>query len=349
MKLTVVGVGLIGGSFALAARSRVGAHVRGVGPEAGQALELNVIDEACPSLEAALLGAEVVVVAVPADRIAEVTARVLASAPPDCAVTDVGSTKRQVVDAAGGDERFVGGHPLAGAETSGVIHARGDLFEEAVWYLTPTKSTSGVMLERVHNLVSAVGAKPTIVEVDEHDRMMAAVSQLPHVLANVLIMQADTALGDRRIPATGPSFRDATRVAGANPEMWTAIYLANQQALVDELDGAIERLTAARAAISNGDAAWLSEWQTIASERREALSEAGLSGGTLTELRVTVPNRPGVVAEIALGLRDADINIVDMALSPSPDGREGVVALWVADGSAEAAAACLAGLGLPVL
>ena len=205
------------------------------------------------------------------------------------------------------------------------------------------------MLERVHNLLSAIGAKPTIVGVDDHDRMMAAVSQLPHVLANVLVLQADAALEERRIPVTGPSFRDATRVAGANPEMWTAIYLANQAALVEELDGTIERLTAARAAISGGDAAWLTEWQLLAAERREALTEAGLSGGVLAELRVPVPNRPGVLAQIALGLCEADINIVDMALSPSPDGQEGVVALWVAEGSAAEASQCLDKLGLPVL
>ncbi len=254
MKITVVGVGLIGGSFALAARRRVGAHVRGVGPEADQALELELIDEACPGLETSLIEADVVVVAVPADRLVEVTEQVLAAAPLDCAITDVGSIKRQVVDAAARDQRFVGGHPLAGSANSGVVNAREDLFDEATWYLTPTEITSGVMLERVHNLLSAIGAKPTIVGVDDHDRMMAAVSQLPHVLANVLVLQADAALEERKIPVTGPSFRDATRVAGANPEMWTAIYIANKAALVEELDGAIERLTAARAAISGGGA-----------------------------------------------------------------------------------------------
>ena len=172
MKLTVVGVGLIGGSFALAARRRVGAHVRGVGPEANQALELELIDEACLGLETSLNDADVVVVAVPADRLVEVTEQVLAAAPRDCAITDVGSIKRPVVDAAARDERFVGGHPLAGSANSGVVNAREDLFDEATWYLTPTEITSGVMLERVHNLLSAIGAKPTIVGVDDHDRVL---------------------------------------------------------------------------------------------------------------------------------------------------------------------------------
>jgi prephenate dehydrogenase len=165
----------------------------------------------------------------------------------------------------------------------------------------------------------------------------------------VLVLQADAALEERKIPVTGPSFRDVTRVAGSNPEMWTAIYLANAAALVEELDGAIERLTSARAAISRGDGAWLTEWQALAAERREALTEAGLSGGVLTELRVPVPNRPGVLAQIALGLCEADINIVDMALSPSLDGQQGVVALWVSEDSASEARECLDKLGLPVL
>ncbi len=349
MKLTVVGVGLIGGSFALAARRRTGAQVRGLGPEAGQALELNIVDQACEGLEAALLGAEVVVIAVPVDRLVAVTRDVLDSAPADCAVTDVGSVKRAVVDEAGVDERFIGGHPLAGSAGCGVENAREDLFDGATWYLTPTAQTSGVLLERVHNLIKAIGARPTIVDVDDHDRMMAAVSHLPHIVANVLVLQADTALEERRIPIVGPSFRDSTRVAGSNPQMWTAIYLANRPALLTELDGAIERLTAARAAIAAGDGDWLAEWQQLAGERRQALTETGLSGGALTVLRVTVPNRPGVLAEIALALCESDINIVDMALSPSPSGQEGSVALWVPQEDAEKARSCLDKLGLPVL
>ncbi len=113
---------------------------------------------------------------------------------PDCVVTDVGSTKRAVV-AAHDDPRFVGGHPLAGAENAGVEHARADLFDGATWYLTPTPVTSGVLYERLHRLLHGLGARPTAIDAETHDRILAAVSHLPHVLANVLVSQAAATLG----------------------------------------------------------------------------------------------------------------------------------------------------------
>jgi prephenate dehydrogenase len=226
----------------------------------------------------------------------------------------------------------VGGHPLAGAEASGVAHAREDLFEGATWYLTPTSRTSGILFERLHRLLAALGAQPTAIDAATHDRLMAAVSHLPHVIANVLVAQATRALGEgQTLPATGPSFRDATRVAGANPRIWTDIYLSNRDALVEQIDETIARLQAARAAVAAADAATVARWQEEAAAERRALLEVGLAGGPVQELRVAVPNRPGVLAELALALGHAGINISDMSLSPSPDNTSGVVALWVRD------------------
>ncbi len=130
------------------------------------------------------------------------------------------------------DERFIGGHPLAGAETAGVEHARADLFDGAIWYLTPARgSTAGVLYERLHRLLTSFGAQPTAIDADTHDRLMASVSHLPHVLANLLVAQAASCRSaeseEQRLPAVGPSFRDATRVAGANTAIWTDIYLSN--------------------------------------------------------------------------------------------------------------------------
>jgi prephenate dehydrogenase len=345
--VAVVGVGLIGGSVGLAARRRLGATVRGVDPRAAEALEAGAIDEACDSLERALRGADAAVVAVPLGQLPGTVAAALAAAAPDTVVTDVGSTKRAVV-AANGDERFVGGHPLAGSEASGVAHAREDLFDGATWYLTPTSATSGVLLERTHRLVSALGAHPAVVDPDTHDRVMAAVSHLPHVLANVLVAQAARALGGETLPPTGPSFRDATRVAGANPALWPDIYLSNRDALLDSIDDALRRLTQAREALARADRTTLDGWQRAAARDREALLEAGLVGGPVRELRLVVPHRPGVLADIALSLGRAGINISDMALTPSPDNTRGEVALWVGEGVAARARELLADLGLVI-
>jgi prephenate dehydrogenase len=344
--VAVVGVGLIGGSVGLAARGRLGATVRGVDPRADAALARGAIHSAHRDLGDALDGADAAFVAVPVDRLADTVRAVLAAAPERCVVTDVGSTKRAVVEA-GDDPRFVGGHPLAGSEASGVEHAREDLFDGATWYLTPTTATQGILLERLHRLLTGLGAHPVAIDADVHDRVMAAVSHLPHVVANVLVARAAEALGEERPPATGPSFRDATRVAGANPALWGAIYAANRDALAVALDGAIADLEQVRDELRAG--ADLTQWQERAAERRRTLLEAGLGPGAVRELRVAVPNRPGVIADIALTLGRAGVNISDMALSPSPDNSQGEIALWVPDARAEEAAALVGGLGFAVI
>jgi prephenate dehydrogenase len=349
VRVAVVGVGLIGGSIGIAARSRLGAEVVGwdADPRAlAQASAGAALDSVAPSLAAAVGDASVVFVAAPVGALPSLVREVLDAAPADCAVSDVGSTKRSVVVE---DARFCGGHPLAGAETSGVEHARGDLFEGAVWYLTPTAQTSGVLLERLHRVVAAFGARPLSIDAETHDRVMAGVSHLPHVLANVLVAQAVAVLGGEAIPPTGPSFRDATRVAGASSSIWTDIYLANRDALVERIDDAIARLSAVRSALAGGDSSAVTSWNEAAAADRRALLEAGLEGGPVVELRVSVPNRPGVIADIALALGRAGVNIVDMALSPSADFRQGRVSLWVSgDEHAARAEELVAALGFPV-
>jgi prephenate dehydrogenase len=353
MRIAIVGVGLIGGSIGLAARARLGAEVVGFDPGAGvldAALDVGALDRAAPDAAAALAGAEAAFVAAPVGALPEAVGVALAAAGEDCVVSDVGSTKRAVVDAVS-DERFIGGHPLAGAANAGVRHARAELFDGATWYLTPTPSTRGTLYERLHRLLSGLGARPAALDAETHDRMLATVSHLPHVLANVLVAQAARALSEEgeRLPATGPSFRDITRVAGANTAIWRDIYLANADALIAAIDDATSRLAAVRAALEAGDAAAVAAWNDAAREDRRRLLEADLAGGTVTELRVSVPNRPGVVADVALALGRGGVNILDMALYPAPDRSSGYIVLWIAgEERAAEAEALVAGLGLPV-
>ena len=371
MRAAVIGTGLIGGSIGLAARERVGATVSGWSRTRGtleRALELGAISRAGDSLADVVRDAEAVFVCAPVGVLPEVVREVLAAAPQDCVVTDAGSTKRSVVEAIA-DPRFVGGHPLAGAETAGVEHARADLFQDATWYLTPTPGATGVLFERLHRLIRDLGARPATIDAATHDTMLAAVSHLPHVFANVLVAQAASALkptagtatdGEpvggsasgtpvERLPATGPSFRDATRVAGANSAIWTDIYLANRDALIEQMDDAIARLQEVRAALTAADPDAVTTWNDAALEDRRRLLEAQLAGGPLHELRVSVPNEPGVVATLALELARAGVNITDMALYPTPDNSEGVVALWIAgDEPATRAESLVAERGYPV-
>jgi prephenate dehydrogenase len=355
LRVAILGVGLIGGSIGLAARGRAGAEVCGYDPDAAvraKALELGAIDMQAPDVAAAVASADVVFVAAPVGALGESVRIALAAAGPDCVVSDVGSTKRVLADAAA-DERFVGGHPLAGAETAGVENAREDLFDGATWYLTPAKSsTAGVLYERLHRLLSRFGARPTAIDADTHDRLMASVSHLPHVLANLLVSQTASLLGEEseRLPAVGPSFRDATRVAGANSAIWTDIYMSNRDALIAGIDELAGRLHDVRGWLAAEDAPAVTAWNERARAERERLLGTGLVGGPVHELRASVPNRPGVIAEIALALGGAGVNIVDMVLSPSQDNRQGVVALWIAgDEHAGRARELIADLGFPVV
>jgi prephenate dehydrogenase len=358
MQIAVLGVGLIGGSIGLAARRRAEASVCGYDPDpevAARALELGAVERVGEDIAAAVHGADAVFVAAPVGALGATVAAALEAAGPDCVVSDVGSTKRILAFAAA-DPRFVGGHPLAGAETAGVEHAREDLFDGATWYLTPTReSTAGVLYERLHALLRRFGAHPTAIDAATHDRLMANISHLPHVLANLLAAQAAGLLRSEgepgeRLPAVGPSFRDAIRVAGANRAIWTDIYTANGDALLSAIDELAERLGEVRAMLAGGDRAALGSWIEQARVERDALLGAGLSGGSVHELRVHVPNRPGVIAEIALALGEAGVNIGDLALAPSRDNSQGVVALWIGgETQAQRAQELVTGLGFPVV
>jgi prephenate dehydrogenase len=348
VKVAVLGVGLIGGSVGLAVRARLGAEVVGWDPVSGigEAELTDAVGAGAGSIAEAVDGASVVFVATPVAVLPDVAHEALAAASDDCVVTDVGSTKRTIVERLD-DERFIGGHPLAGAATAGVRNARADLFEGATWYLTPTARTRGTLYERLHRVLSSIGARPAAIDAAAHDRVLATVSHLPHVLANVLVEQALQGLGEERLPATGPSFRDITRVAGSNTAIWRDIYLSNADALMAAIDDAVERLGAFRALLEREDGDAIAAWNDRARGDRRRLLEGDLVRGEVTELRVSVPNRPGVVAEVALALGRGNVNIHDMALYPAPDRSSGYIVLWVA-GDGRDAEALLAPLDLPV-
>jgi prephenate dehydrogenase len=345
MKLAVLGVGLIGGSIGLAARTRLGAELAGFDPSGetlDAALEVGALDVAASSIADAVADADAVFCAAPVNSLPGLVAEALAASGPGTVVSDVGSTKSGLVDAVAGDpaaSRFIGGHPLAGAETAGVRNSRSDLFEGARWFLTPTANSEGVLFDRLHSLLAGLGARPQAIDPTEHDHMMATVSHLPHVLSNALVSRAAATLeGGERHPEVGRSFRDATRVAGANPAIWGEIFAANHEAVADEVDAVIEQLQRASALLREGDAVQLHAYQQTAAEDRRALEEDVLEGGQLFELRLAVENRPGVVAELALALGRAGVNIEDMSLAPSSDQRTGAISLWIA-GAEEAARA----------
>lgn len=352
-RIAVLGVGLIGGSIGLAARTD-GAEVAGFDPDTRvleAARERGALDRAAASVAEAVDEAVAVFACAPVGALPELIDEALAAASATAVITDVGSTKRAIARHVT-DERFVGGHPIAGSETSGVENARADLFQGAAWYLTPGQGSSGVLYERLHGLLVSFGARPVALDADSHDRLLATVSHLPHVLANVLVSQAARTVDreDEPLPRVGPSFRDATRVAGANSGIWTDIYIQNAEAIADEVEATVQHLRNTARALRAGDADAIRAWNDRARDDRRRLLEADIAGGPVHELRVTVDNRPGVVAELAVALGRGGVNIVDMRLAPAPDNLTGAITFWVAgDESAKRASQLIEGLGFPVM
>ena len=276
-------MGLIGGSIGLAARQRLGAEVVGYGrtpATLARAVELGALDRGAGSIAEACEGADVVFCAGPVGALPGQAREALAASGPEAVVTDVGSTKGELVAALGDDERFIGGHPLAGAETAGVENARADLFEGARWYLTPTDRSSGVLYDRLQRTVSDLGARPQAIDAAAHDRLLATISHLPHVVANALVAEAAAELSrdSERMPEVGPSFRDTTRVAGSNPAIWADIFASNREAVADSVEAVARRLGEAAELIRGGDRDAVAAWHAAAGEDRRRLLESELGG-----------------------------------------------------------------------
>ena len=354
-RLAIVGTGLIGASVGLAARQAGVSSVTGWDPDAqalGVAAERGAVEPAS-DVAAAVADAELVLAAVPVGDLPSTVRDLLDRAPEGCTVTDVGSTKRPVSAAAGGDRRFVGGHPICGAETRGPERATADLFDGATWFLTPTAATEPDRLRLVHGFVSALGARPVAIGPDAHDRLVAVTSHLPHVLANVLLNQAGAARIDGHDPlqAAGGSLRDMTRIGGSNPRIWVDIFLDNREALRAALVEQRRLLEEVEHALAGGDAGVLARWiGEASSHRRRLLATAFVDPGTLHRVRTHIPDRPGVLAGIFQALGAERINVEDFELDHVSADRGGTLTMLVSgEGEADRAAQLLEAQGYGVV
>lgn len=266
-KVVVFGVGLIGGSFALALKAAGQVReVVGFGRTLGslsQALELGIVDRVGFNIGQEVSSADLVLIAVPVGRTAEVMARIAPCLGAQTVVTDAGSTKSDVVAVARdhfGDRlgQFVPAHPIAGAENSGAAAARADLYRQKHVVLTPLPESSPQVVARVRAAWELCGGLIKALDPGEHDRVFAAVSHLPHLLSFALVH--DLARRDNReqlFSFAASGFRDFTRIAASHPEMWRDICLANRVALLDELDRYRAQLDELRASLQRGDGASL--------------------------------------------------------------------------------------------
>jgi prephenate dehydrogenase len=325
----VVGTGLIGGSIALALRRR-GWHVTGMDADeerTAEALEAGVVAAIGNDLTA-----EVVFVATPSASVAGLVRGILGDPGrrPDAVVTDVSGVKTAIVEGAD-HPRFIGGHPMAGSEQIGLRGADPDLFEGAVWVLTPTPTTDLEAFTRLRGVVGTLGADVIVLSAADHDRLVAVVSHVPHLVAATLMNAAsagaeqDAAL--LRLAAGG--FRDMTRVAAGHPGIWPDICADNAGPIVDALDALVSELAVMRDRVAGHDRQGLLGELQHASAARRNLPARAVRPEHLSELRVPVPDRQGVLAEITALAADAGISIYDIEIAHSAEGPRGVLILVV--------------------
>jgi len=283
-KVVIVGVGLIGGSFALGLR-RAGMvrQVVGIGrhPQAtARALELGIVDRVSASYAEALRGADLVLLAAPVAQTGPILQALLPHLEAQTIVTDAGSTKCDVVAAARAAMgsrvgQFVPGHPIAGSESNGPDAALAELYQGKKVVLTALPENAAPALERVAAAWRACGAIIHKLTPEEHDRVFAAVSHLPHLLAYALVDEVATkAHADMLFQYAASGFRDFTRIAGSSPEMWRDISLANRTALLAELDAYLAQLTSMRAMLAASDGPALEAVYTNAQRARREWIEA---------------------------------------------------------------------------
>ncbi len=278
-KITLVGVGLLGGSLGLAVRQRglakrVDGFVRRTASIA-ECEQLGTVHRATCELGSAVENADLVVLCTPIAQMAELTRRMLPALKRDAIVTDVGSVKGSVVReleplVAGAGGMFLGSHPMAGAERMGVNAARADLFENAVCVLTPTTKSPAKVVRRLEEFWRSVGANPIRMRPELHDEFVSRSSHLPHVvaaeLANYVLSPAHP---KEQAMLCASGFRDTTRVASGSPEMWRDIALANRQNLARVLGVFIEDLQELQLALEKADTKAVQEFFELAKQRRD--------------------------------------------------------------------------------
>ncbi|HEX2047882.1 MAG TPA: prephenate dehydrogenase/arogenate dehydrogenase family protein [Acidimicrobiales bacterium] len=339
-RAVVVGTGLIGGSIGMALREQ-GWHVTGRDLDrarAEQGVALGALDAVGDDPSA-----ELTFVCTPVGAIADEARAALASGG---VVTDVGGVKGPVVSAVD-HPRFVGGHPMAGSEQEGMEGADPALFAGATWVLTPTVATDAEAYTLVRSVVTSLGADVVALAPDRHDELVATVSHVPHLAAATLMALAGDGGIDQgpmlRLAAGG--FRDMTRIAAGHPGIWPDICAENREAIVEALDRLVAALSNMRDLVVLGDRPGL-----LAALERARAARVNLPGrvakdSELVEVRVPVPDRPGVLAEVTTLLGELNVNIEDLEIAHSVEGERGVLVMVIEEKAVEDTRAALVSRG----
>lgn len=333
-RATIIGVGLIGGSIGLALRQN-GWHVSGVDTDPtaiARALDNGIID-----VEGDDSDSTFIVIAVPSDHVATVALDVLhRHEDPRLIVTDMAGVKSSICSAVG-DPRFIGGHPMAGSEQFGNSGSRADLFIGATWVLTPHESTPPETYVHCVAILHEIGAHTLALSPEDHDRLVALVSHVPHLVAASLMNEASIAAQSdgALLQLAAGGFRDMTRIAAGDPGIWPDLVIENHKAISDGLTQLIERLTHLRDDVDAQRTSRISEVLSTASLARNSLPGATVQRERLTQVRLPVPDQPGVLATVTSTASDLGVSVVDIEIAHSIEGDRGVLILVVESNHAQ--------------
>lgn len=337
-KIAILGVGLIGGSLGMALKHcKAAASIAGFDIDTESleiARETGAIDYGATDIHTAVKDAEIVVLSTPVNFFAPLVKDFAGFLKPGAIITDTGSTKSQILtelfplipDAV----EFVGGHPMTGSEKGGIKAADRYLFENAVYVVTPTEKNSPSAVAKVKALAEAVGSRVIVMDPEEHDTIVAAVSHVPHLTAAGLtatLMQVSQEYPFAPTLAAG-GFRDTTRIAAGDPDLWQQICLSNDEKIVQTLDLLCSMLETAKKLIMEGNREGLHAFFAEAREQRLKIP-SGLRGilPAIYEVVVTVPDQPGVIGSISALLGDNDVNIIDIEILRVREGDGGTIRL----------------------
>ena len=341
LKVTIIGLGLIGGSLARALHERLGIKdiiaVNRSGEALAQALHDGTIRLGYTEMDDCIYDSDIIFICTPVKRALQYIDTLRGKVKPDCIITDVGSTKGELVTHVNAMENppcFIGGHPMAGTEKAGYASGFAHLFENAYYIFTPCRRTPQSATEYMMELARGIGAIPVVMDAFEHDRVTGGISHIPHIIASALVnmvKELDSSGGSMQMLAAG-GFRDITRIASSSPEMWESIVQSNKLQLKELLDHFTEILERFKNIMAGEDSKALLDFFGSAKKFRDSMP-AGRVGliAPVYELIIDVIDKPGIIGEIATILGSNNINIKNINVTNSREFEQGCLKMTLVD------------------
>lgn len=339
--VSIIGLGLIGGSLAKAFRQKSGNFkiyaVDSYAPSLRLAEKEGVIDDGFTECSPEIWKSDIIFVCTPIRKAMHFLSQLSGKVKEDCIITDVASTKGEICRFIESMERppvFIGGHPMAGTEKSGYSNSFAHLFENAYYVLTPVKASTSAAVSALEELLKSIGAIPIIVSPDQHDLVTGCISHVPHIIASALVTLAknkENGEGLIKLLAAG-GFKDITRIASSNPTMWENVVLSNSEIVTDLLKDFNEIIEKIIYSIKNADNKEIYYFFDYAKNFRDSFSAA--SAGLIPpsfELLVDVKDEPGIIGKIATLLGDNQINIKNINVTNSREFEQGCLKITLSD------------------